>query len=131
MALMCIDYSGRGRRPKCRVSPKTTLSTRLALTALAASTAIRSAVSLILGPTVFAGAGGFYFGERSPSYLIWSYFSFPSTRMFFCLGILQDGFLLLQLASRGLSGAPYSSRLALQSRESRFHRLSAFLCVRF
>ena len=38
-------------------------STRLALTALAASTAIRIAVFLILGPTVFAGAGGFYFGE--------------------------------------------------------------------
>jgi peptidoglycan/LPS O-acetylase OafA/YrhL len=93
-------------------------STRLALTALAASTAIRIAVFLILGPTVFAGAGGFYFGERSPSYLIWSYFSFPSTLMFFLLGHFARRIPGVKIGSPWSSLALLAAAAWLSTRES-------------
>jgi peptidoglycan/LPS O-acetylase OafA/YrhL len=93
-------------------------STWLALTALAASTAIRIAVFLILGPTVFAGGGEYYFGERSPSYLIWSYFSFPSTLMFFLLGHFARRIPAVTIGAPWPSLALLAAAASLSCRES-------------
>lgn len=100
------------------VAPWLLRSTRLALTALAASTAIRIAVFLILGPTVFAGGGEYYFGERIPSYLIWSYFSFPSTLMFFLLGHFARRIPFVTIGAPWPSLALLAAAAWLSSRES-------------